>query len=61
MNSKLGCSLSGEETNIVPVVMGGADPSDYKRLAIPGSYINVMDCKTTGRISSISGQKQHSL
>ena len=51
MNSKLGCSLSGEETNIVPVVMRGADPSDYKRLAIPGSYINVMDFKTVKQLA----------
>ena len=33
---------TGDE-NIVPVVMGGAD---YSKLAIPGSYINVLDFKT---------------
>ena len=34
--------LTGDE-NVVPVVMGGAN---YTKLAIPGSYINVMDFKT---------------
>ena len=36
-------SLSGEDMNVVPIVMGGAN---YSKLAIPGSYINVMDFKT---------------
>ncbi|KAM7433107.1 Alpha 1,3 fucosyltransferase 7 [Porites harrisoni] len=33
----------GEDLNVVPIVMGGAN---YSKLAIPGSYINVMDFKT---------------
>ena len=33
---------TGEE-NVIPIVMGGAN---YTKLAIPGSYINVMDFKT---------------
>lgn len=41
----------GADTNIVPVVMGGADPADYTRLAIPGSYINVMDFKTVKQLA----------
>lgn len=40
----------GEE-NVVPVVMGGADRTDYKRLAIPGSFINVMDFKTVKELA----------
>ena len=31
--------------------MGGADPSDYKRMAIPGSYINVVDFKTVKQLA----------
>ena len=34
--------------NVVPVVMGGAD---YTKLAIPGSYINVMDFKTVKQLA----------
>ncbi|XP_068676661.1 alpha-(1,3)-fucosyltransferase 7-like [Montipora foliosa] len=34
--------------NVVPVVMGGAD---YIKLAIPGSYINVMDFKTVKQLA----------
>jgi len=37
----------GEE-NVVPVVMGGAN---YTKLAIPGSYINVLDFKTVKNLS----------
>ena len=36
-------SLSGEDMNVVPIVMEGAN---YSKLAIPGSYINVMDFQT---------------
>ena len=35
-------SHTGEE-NVVPIVLGGAN---YTKLAIPGSYINVLDFKT---------------
>jgi len=40
-------SHTGEE-NVVPVVMGGAN---YTKLAIPGSYINVLDFKTVKNLS----------
>ena len=40
-------SFSGDG-NVVPVVMGGAD---YIKLAIPGSYINVMDFKTVKQLA----------
>ena len=40
--------LSGEDINVVPVVMGGAN---YARLVIPGSYINVMDFKTVKQLA----------
>ena len=36
------CFHTGEE-NVVPIVLGGAN---YTKLAIPGSYINVLDFKT---------------
>ena len=35
-------SHTGEE-NVIPIVLGGAN---YTKLAIPGSYINVLDFKT---------------
>ena len=34
--------------NVIPVVMGGAN---YSKLAIPGSYINVMDFKTVKQLA----------
>ena len=34
--------------NVIPVVMGGAN---YSNLAIPGSYINVMDFKTVKQLA----------
>ena len=34
--------------NVVPVVMGGAN---YSELAVPGSYINVMDFKTVKQLA----------
>ena len=34
--------------NVVPIVMGGAN---YTKLAVPGSYINVMDFKTVKQLS----------
>ena len=37
----------GEE-NVIPVVMGGAD---YTKLAIPGSYINVLDFKSVKQLA----------
>jgi len=37
----------GDE-NVVPVVMGGAN---YTKLAVPGSYINVMDFKTVKQLA----------
>ena len=36
------------DANVIPVVMGGAD---YTKLAIPGSYINVMDFKTVKQLA----------
>ena len=39
--------FSGDE-NVVPVVMGGAN---YTKLAVPGSYINVMDFKTVKQLA----------
>ena len=41
-NVSIVCFHTGEE-NVVPIVMGGAN---YTKLAIPGSYINVLDFKT---------------
>ena len=38
--------ISGE--NVVPIVMGGAN---YTKVAIPGSYINVMDFKTVKQLA----------
>lgn len=38
------------DDNIVPVVMGGLE-GDYGKLAIPGSYINVMDFKTVKELA----------
>ncbi|EDO35970.1 predicted protein, partial [Nematostella vectensis] len=40
----------GEE-DVVPVVLGGADASDYSRVAIPGSYINVWDFKSVKELA----------
>ena len=40
---------TGEDLNVVPVVMGGAD---YTKLAIPGSYINVLDFKTLKQLAN---------
>ena len=34
--------------NVVPIVMGGAN---YTKLAVPGSYINVMDFKTVKQLA----------
>ena len=34
--------------NVVPIVLGGAN---YTKLAIPGSYINVMDFKTVKQLA----------
>ena len=34
--------------NVIPVVMGG---TNYSKLAIPGSYINVMDFKTVKQLA----------
>ena len=39
--------FSGDE-NVVPIVMGGAN---YTKLAIPGSYISVMDFKTVKQLA----------
>ena len=39
--------FSGDE-NVVPIVMGGAN---YAKLAVPGSYINVMDFKTVKQLA----------
>ena len=39
--------ISGD-MNVIPVVMGGAN---YSNLAIPGSYINVMDFKTVKQLA----------
>ena len=36
------------EANVIPVVMGGAD---YTKLAIPGSYINVLDFKSVEQLA----------
>ena len=36
------------EANVIPVVMGGAD---YTKLAIPGSYINVLDFKSVKQLA----------
>ncbi|KAM7433127.1 Alpha 1,3 fucosyltransferase 7 [Porites harrisoni] len=36
------------DMNVIPVVMGGAN---YSKLAIPGSYINVMDFKTVKQLA----------
>ena len=36
------------DADVIPVVMGGAD---YTKLAIPGSYINVMDFKTVKQLA----------
>ena len=38
----------GEDMDVVPIVMGGAN---YTKLAIPGSYINVMDFKTVKQLA----------
>ena len=40
--------LSGEDINVVSVVMGGAD---YAKLVIPGTYINVLDFKTVKQLA----------
>jgi len=39
--------LSGDD-NVVPVVMGGAN---YSKLAVPRSYINVVDFKTVKELA----------
>ena len=36
------------DANVIPVVMGGAD---YTKLAIPGSYINVLDFKSVKQLA----------